>query len=136
MREISMTKANLVRKMALKSPMDQALVVKTKRVGSKVAHRPKMTPLRRHPHLLLMAIRMKSLSKNRSVLKKSKISSNSLIKTMITTVLRILVGAITREKGSQIILKSLRRTKLITHKKSLSSRLKAQNLSRQVRDLR
>ena len=136
MREISMTKANLVRKMALKSPMDQVLVVRTKRVGSKVAHRQKMTPLRHHLPLLLTAIKMMSLSKNKSVLKKNKILSNLQIKIMITIPLRILPGGITREIESQTIQKSPRLTKLITRRKSSSSRLKVQNHSRQIRDLK
>ena len=122
--------------MALKSLMDQALVVRIKRVGNIVVHRPKMTPLRLHLPLLLMAIKMMSLSKNKSVLKKkNKILSNSAIKIMITIPLRILPGAITREIVSQTTQKP-QLTKLITRRRSSSSHLKEQNHSRQIRDLK
>ena len=109
-------------------------VVRTKRVGNIVALRPRMTPLSHRRPLSLVAIKTKNLSRNRYVLKKSKISSTLPIKIMITILLRILLGVITRE--SLTIRKSPLLTKLITRRRSSSSHLKVLNLSRAKRDLK
>ena len=120
--------------MALKMPpMALVPVVRTKRVGNIVALRPRMTPQIRRRPLSLVAIKTKNLSRNRYVLK-NKISSTLLIKIMITILLRILLGVITRE--SLTIRKSQLLTKLITRRRSSSSRLKVQNLSKAKKDLR